>query len=90
MVFCGVWALLRVTVAQTLKIKSLPLPWQITAGQNLHIWRIWQRRETENEEAESYKVNEGIDTTDIVVLFLSINCHLYPVGVTVSLPPTVT
>lgn len=73
MVFCSAWALLRVAVAQTLKIKPLSLPWQITAGQNLHIWRIWQRKEKENEESESYKVNEGIDTINSDLL------SIYPI-----------
>lgn len=83
MVFSSVWALLRVTVAQTLKIKPLPLPWKITAGQNLHMWRIWQRKETENKELESYKGNEGIDTTnsELIPLYLP---HPHPVGVAAS------
>lgn len=82
-------ALLRVTVAQTLKIKPLPLPRQITAGQNLHSWRIWQRKETENKDLESYKANEGIDTTNSDLIPLQLP-HLYPVGVTASHSDTTT
>lgn len=42
-----------VAVAQTLKIKLLPLPWQITAGQNLRIGRVWKKK----KHADEYEVH---------------------------------